>query len=129
MFVGVDGRRDRRLENRAAAGPVRVRHVGSNGGGRFYCKGWSAMATSLETFTAGAETAVDVARIERQLCELWQLAAESEKDPARRQVTRASLFNLMSYSETDTAREHATEVISRLTSRHPCRAIVLLAPL
>ena len=54
-------------------------------------------------------------------------AAESEKDPSRRQVTRASLFNLVSYSETDAARDHATEVISALTSRHPCRAIVLLA--
>ena len=32
----------------------------------------------LETFTAGVETAVDVAQIERQLHELWQLAAESE---------------------------------------------------
>src|SRR2546428_6470023 len=120
MLVGVDGRRDRRLEERATAGPVRVRHMGPSGGGRLHCKGWSAMATALETFTAGAETAVDVARIERQLCELWQLAAESEKDPTRRQVTRASLFNLVSYSETDTARDHATEVISTLTSRHPC---------
>ena len=38
------------------------------------------MATALETFTAGTETAVDVARVERQLCELWQLASESEGD-------------------------------------------------
>jgi len=43
----------------------------------------------LETFTAGAETAVDVAHIERQLHELWQFAAESETDPARRAITRA----------------------------------------
>ncbi len=82
------------------------------------------MATTLETFTAGAETAVDVARVERQLGELWQLAAESEKD---RQITRASLFNLVAYNETDAVRDHVTEVISTLTSRHPCRAIVLLA--
>ncbi len=80
------------------------------------------MATTLETFTAGAETAVDVARIERQLRELWQMAAESEKS----QITRASLFNLIAYTETDADRDHATEVIRTLTSRHPCRAIVLL---
>src|SRR5436190_22593522 len=81
------------------------------------------MATTLETFTAGTETAVDVARVERQLRELWQLAAESENG----QITRASLFNLVAYTETDAARDHATEVISTLTSRHPCRAIVLQA--
>ena len=81
------------------------------------------MASTLETFTAGNETAVDVARIERQLRELWRLAAESEKG----QITRASLFNFVAYTETDTDRDHATEVISTLTSRHPCRAIVLLA--
>jgi glucose-6-phosphate dehydrogenase assembly protein OpcA len=81
------------------------------------------MAATLETFTAGNETAVDVARIERQLHDLWQLAAESEKG----QITRASLFNLVAYTETDADRDHATEVISTLTSRHPCRAIVLLA--
>ena len=88
----------------------------------------------LETFAAGVETAVDVARIERQLHELWQLAsnssrqaAESEKDPSRRQITRASLFNLVAFCETDASRDHATETISALTSRHPCRAIVLLA--
>ena len=38
-------------------------------------------SAQLETFTAGVETAVDVAQIERQLHELWQLAAESEKGP------------------------------------------------
>jgi len=83
--------------------------------------------TQLETFTAGVETAVDVPAIERQLRELWQLAAESEKDPSRRQITRACLFNLVVYCETDADRDHAAEVISALTSRHPCRAIVLLA--
>lgn len=81
------------------------------------------MATALETFTTGAETAVDVAAIERQLHELWQLAAESHEG----QITRACLFNLVAYCETDDARTHVTNVISELTSRDPCRAIVLLA--
>jgi glucose-6-phosphate dehydrogenase assembly protein OpcA len=81
------------------------------------------MAPALETFTAGAETAVDVAHIERQLRELWQMSAESENG----HITRASLFNLIAYTESDADRDHVTEVISTLTSRHPCRAIVLLA--
>ena len=78
------------------------------------------MATALETFTAGVETAVDVPAIQRQLRELWALASESDKG----QITRACLFNLVAYCETDAGRDHATEVISTLTSRHPCRAIV-----
>ena len=81
------------------------------------------MATALETFTAGVDTAVDVPSIERQLRELWQLAAESDKG----QITRACLFNLVAYCETDETRDHASSVISELTSRDPCRAVVLLA--
>jgi glucose-6-phosphate dehydrogenase assembly protein OpcA len=83
--------------------------------------------TQLQSFTAGAETAVDVAQIERQLSELWQLAAQSEKDPANRRVTRACLFNLVAYCETDADRDQITGIISDVTSRHPCRAIVVLA--
>jgi glucose-6-phosphate dehydrogenase assembly protein OpcA len=81
----------------------------------------------LETFTAGVETAVDVAEIERQLRELWQLAAESEKDPSQRQITRACLFNFVVLCETEAEASHATDVVSTLTSHHPCRAIVLSA--
>jgi glucose-6-phosphate dehydrogenase assembly protein OpcA len=83
--------------------------------------------TQLESFTAGIETAVDLAEIQRQLKQLWQLAAESEHDPARRQVTRASLFNLVAVCHTETDRDRASEIISSVTIRHPCRAIVLLA--
>ena len=53
----------------------------------------------LQTFTAGVETAVDVAQIERQLHELWQLAAESAKDPSQRQITRACLLNFIVFCE------------------------------
>ena len=84
-------------------------------------------SAQLETFTAGVETAVDVAEIERQLHELWQLAAESEKDPSQRQITRACLFNFVVLCETDAEASHATDVVSTLTSHHPCRAIVLSA--
>ncbi|HVM60932.1 MAG TPA: glucose-6-phosphate dehydrogenase assembly protein OpcA [Verrucomicrobiae bacterium] len=84
-------------------------------------------SAQLETFTAGVETAVDVAQIERQLHELWQLAAESERDPTQRQVTRACLFNSIVLAETDAAAAHASEVIGALTSHYPCRAIVLAA--
>jgi glucose-6-phosphate dehydrogenase assembly protein OpcA len=80
----------------------------------------------LETFAAGVETAVDVAQIERQLHELWQLASESAKDPSQRQITRACLFNFIVFCETEAESARASEAISTLTSQHPCRAIVLL---
>ncbi len=80
-------------------------------------------AAPLESFAAGVETAVDVAQVERQLTELWQMAAESESGA----VTRASLFNLVAYTESEESRDRATAIISELTSRHPCRAIVLCA--
>ena len=83
-------------------------------------------SAQLQTFTAGIETAVNVAEIQRQLHELWQLAAESEKDPSQRQITRACLLNFIVFCETEKESAHASEVISALTSHHPCRAIVLL---
>ena len=81
----------------------------------------------LETFAAGVETAVDVAQIERQLHELWQLAAESGKESSQRQITRACLFNFVVCCGTEAERDRATETISMLTTRHPCRAILLMA--
>ncbi len=81
----------------------------------------------LESFTAGVETAVDVAQIDRQLKELWQLAADSKGEAAGQTITRACLLNLVAVSETETERDHLTETITTLTSRDPCRAIVLLA--
>jgi glucose-6-phosphate dehydrogenase assembly protein OpcA len=82
----------------------------------------------LETFAAGVETAVDVAQIEHQLHELWQLAGESSgKKSSQQQITRACLFNFIVVCGTEAERDHATETISTLTTRHPCRAIVLLA--
>ncbi|MCG3147032.1 MAG: hypothetical protein PCFJNLEI_00468 [Verrucomicrobiae bacterium] len=81
------------------------------------------MATSIETFTAGTETAVDVAEVERQLRDLWKLAS---KDVHQR-ITRACLFNLIAYVETIADRDCVTAIISEVTSRHPCRAMVLLA--
>jgi glucose-6-phosphate dehydrogenase assembly protein OpcA len=77
------------------------------------------VSTALESFTAGVETAVDVARVERQLRELWKLAGPN--------VTRASLFNLVAWCETAESRDRAAEIIGDITGRVPCRAIVVLA--
>ena len=81
------------------------------------------MASTVESFTAGTETAVDVAQVERQLRDLWKLASKD----SRQRITRACLFNLVAYTETDADRDRVTGIISEVTSRHPCRAMVLLA--
>ena len=78
------------------------------------------MSTALESFTAGVETAVDVAQVERQLRELWEMAGPN--------VTRASLFNLVAWCESAESRDRAAEIIGDITSRLPCRAILVLAP-
>ncbi len=65
--------------------------------------------------------AVDIPRIEQQLREMWRPAAGTEH------VTRASRFTLVVWCETKEDRDRAAATIAGLTSRHPCRAIVLLA--
>jgi glucose-6-phosphate dehydrogenase assembly protein OpcA len=66
-------------------------------------------------------TAVDIPRIEQQLREMWRPAAGTDN------VTRASRFTLIVWCETEEDRDRATATLAGLTSRHPCRAIVLLA--
>jgi len=84
-------------------------------------------SAELETFAAGVETVVDVAHVQRQLNDLWELASESKIASVHRSITRACLFNLVVYCESDGARDRAIHTISEITSRNPCRAIVLLA--
>ena len=77
------------------------------------------MSGALDTFTAGTAAPVDVAQIERQLRALWQQGGQT--------VSRACLFNLVVWCESETDRDRAGATIGELTSRHPCRAIVLFA--
>jgi len=66
-------------------------------------------------------TTLPVAAVEHELRALWQAAAEADA------VSRASLFNLVACVATDTEYEQVTALLSQLTDRHPCRAIVLRA--
>lgn len=62
---------------------------------------------------------VDVAQVERKLRALWPSDDEH--------VTRASLFNLVAYCESEPSRDQAAQIISDITERLPCRAILVLA--
>jgi glucose-6-phosphate dehydrogenase assembly protein OpcA len=81
----------------------------------------------LESFTAGLETVVDLDAIQRQLKQLWRLAAETSRDPAGRVISRACLFTLLGFCDSAAQRDRAADALRALTSRHPCRAILLRA--
>ena len=73
------------------------------------------MAASTETFAAGIP--VEIGKIERALKKLW-IDNEGVK-------TRASLINLAIYSEAPGSLPQNTEIISKITENHACRAIVI----
>ena len=74
----------------------------------------TAPATA-KTFSPGL--AVEVEKIDQELAKLW---AESVGT-----MTRASLINLAIYSEAAGSLEKNTQIISRITENHSCRAIVI----
>ncbi|MEP6709041.1 MAG: glucose-6-phosphate dehydrogenase assembly protein OpcA [Verrucomicrobiota bacterium] len=73
------------------------------------------MPATSETFTAGLP--VEIGEIDRELKKLW-----TESGGA---MTRASLINLAIYSETPESLPKNTQLISRITENHACRAIVI----
>jgi glucose-6-phosphate dehydrogenase assembly protein OpcA len=75
------------------------------------------MVAQSETFTPGI--AVEIGKIERELKKLWQEGGEK--------MTRASLINLAVYSEAPDSLRINTEIVSRVTEDHACRAIVIAA--
>ena len=75
------------------------------------------MIATAEAFTLGVP--VEVGKIDSELKKLWN---ESGSD-----LTRASLINLAIYSEEPGSLPRNTEMISRITEDHACRAIVISA--
>lgn len=74
-------------------------------------------AAATEEFTAGLP--VRVGEIGRELKKLWDANGGA--------MTRASLINLAVYSETPGSLAKNTELISKITQNHACRAIVVEA--
>jgi glucose-6-phosphate dehydrogenase assembly protein OpcA len=68
-----------------------------------------------QTFTPGMP--VEVGKIDRELKKLWEVSEDA--------MTRASLINLALYSEAPGSLSENTQLISRITKRHACRAIVI----
>jgi len=73
------------------------------------------MAGDAETSSLGQP--VEIGKIEQELKKLWR---ESEGA-----MTRASLINLAIYSEEAGSLERNTQLISKITESHACRALVI----
>ncbi len=86
-------------------------------------------------FIQGEKLPVDVAAIEKELTLLWQeVAVEQEAEDTRaaapaedRAVMRACALNLVVVAPDDQTIEQATTAIAEFTSRHPCRALTVVA--
>ena len=74
------------------------------------------MATTVEP-QMSAGMPVEIGKIDRELKKLW--------DQSGGAMTRASLINLAVYSEAPGSLAKNTELISRITENHACRAIVI----
>ncbi len=75
------------------------------------------MTAVAETFAAGMP--VEIGKIDRELKKLW--------DQGGGAMTRASLINLAVYSEATGSLSRNTELVSKITENHACRAIVISA--
>jgi glucose-6-phosphate dehydrogenase assembly protein OpcA len=75
------------------------------------------MPAVAETYSLG--TPVEIGMIEQELKKLWQ-----EGEGA---ITRASLMNLAAYSEQSGSLNDNTQLMSKITEDHACRALVLEA--
>lgn len=70
---------------------------------------------------------VDVAAIERELTELWQVAAEAKEGDATAAVMRVCLLNLLVLITDEAHFGAVSEVVAKVTESAPCRAIIMHA--
>jgi glucose-6-phosphate dehydrogenase assembly protein OpcA len=80
---------------------------------------------STTAFLSGRLAHVDIAKIERELKELWQQVGEKEVATGQ-SVTRACAINLVMYCEDDDAETAASTLLDEITIHHPCRAILAI---
>src|SRR5439155_1195776 len=126
--VGVRRSDHRRLgDGPGRAAHLRGRHLGPSGSGRPRHSRWTRMAQGVTIDAAfwGAEAAGIVA-LERELKRLRRAQSAHAREQART-VARAAVLNLVVYADRELHARRSAQSISDLASRHPSRAIVLLA--
>lgn len=91
--------------------------------------------TETEAFLSGKLAQVDVARIERELKELWSAAGETAEKKSESEssylpianVMRACTANVVLFSTDDDAEVKASEILDDIAVRHPSRAILAIS--
>jgi hypothetical protein len=73
-----------------------------------------------------AET-LDVQSVERELNRLWTENAGSGAETEEGAVMRARVLNLLVYVSSEESVGEVNELLSELTTAHPCRALVMVA--
>lgn len=83
---------------------------------------------NTEAFLSGKLAQVDVARIERELRELWKTAAKPAGDNGgSSSVTRACSANLVLFTDDPEAELEGSNLLDEITIRHPSRAILAIS--
>ncbi len=85
----------------------------------------STTADDTESFLSGKLHHVDLARIEKELVELWKQAEESEGGESN-SVTRACSFNFILFTENG-GDASVSDLLDDIMLSHPCRAILASA--
>jgi len=85
------------------------------------------MTTTSRSAPLGERIHIDIRAIERELNDLWKQLAEDANGEKQQAVTRTCVLNLIVITGGGRATEHATEIVARLTERHPNRAFVISA--
>lgn len=70
---------------------------------------------------------LDVQSVEQELGELWKRNTDEQSLEEDGAVMRARVLNLLVYVQSETALEEVNQLLSEITSAHPCRVIVMLA--
>lgn len=70
---------------------------------------------------------LDVQAVERELNRLWMENAGTEARDEEGAVMRSRVLNLLVYVSSDEALKEINELLSEVTSAHPCRALVMVA--
>lgn len=82
--------------------------------------------SSTEAFLSGKLAQVDIGAIEKELKALWRNAAHSDAEHESSSVTRACVMNFLLYTEDPNAESDTTDLLDNITTRHPCRAILVI---
>jgi glucose-6-phosphate dehydrogenase assembly protein OpcA len=79
---------------------------------------------AAQEFLSGKLAAVNVARIEKELAQLWNEAAHGSPETGTGPVVRACSFNLILITDDEDAELRCSDLLDEIEVHHPCRSIL-----